>query len=378
VIHVLIDTSILRSSPNLQSEAFKALRFLKHTGKIQVHIPYFVQQEFISSQKLAFQDGAVDIRKTLKGIERLPMTKSKQREIDTKAADLQRALDEAKDGVSIRFGKLVAKMRGKIHEVQPSHGARVAADYFSGAAPFQVAKSRKDIPDSFIWQVVKDVSQEVRNLHVVTADKLMLEACDTLPNVTGYAKLDEFIDSDSCRPLLTKAKLTEQIAGLGATRGVLEDWVSREIVDPLGKTLTDRKIPLSRTRAYCDEGWVVSLGDIVHADVKTEGVVHYGNGMFTLPFSLDILADVWFYMHFDDVLLFKSLDSDSINIIDFTDDYSQVSVTADVRVVGTASLRADLERIQQSESGDNLREVLMSAQLDIDSIDEVKVVGAFD
>jgi len=54
--------------------------------------------------------------------------------------------------------------------VQLDHGQRVTNDYFSGAPPFTNAKQRSDIPDSFIWQTIVDLTENGAKVYIIVAD----------------------------------------------------------------------------------------------------------------------------------------------------------------------------------------------------------------
>ena len=52
MLHLVIDTSIYREKPRLDSPEFKAITYLSKYKKIQLHIPYMVENEFISHLSL--------------------------------------------------------------------------------------------------------------------------------------------------------------------------------------------------------------------------------------------------------------------------------------------------------------------------------------
>ena len=48
MIHLVLDTSIYRQKPRLDSPEFKTLNYLSEKECIKIHVPFFVEKEFYS------------------------------------------------------------------------------------------------------------------------------------------------------------------------------------------------------------------------------------------------------------------------------------------------------------------------------------------
>ncbi|HAW82340.1 MAG TPA: hypothetical protein DCX27_23145, partial [Balneola sp.] len=51
MLHLLIDTSVLRQDPQRKSASFLVINRLGNLGELITHIPYVVQREFLSQRE---------------------------------------------------------------------------------------------------------------------------------------------------------------------------------------------------------------------------------------------------------------------------------------------------------------------------------------
>lgn len=170
MLHVIIDTSIYRSDPKRGKGAFRAFTRLCEGRKVTLYIPEYVKGEFVSQQKATVVDEIQKIIAAAKSITR----RSRDERLVTFSEEVSKAAEKIlpKAGVLtteefIRWAKRCNAVAAKI---RPEHAARVMEDYFEGAPPFSSPKHRNDIPDSFIWQTVCDLANNMFTSSQMTED----------------------------------------------------------------------------------------------------------------------------------------------------------------------------------------------------------------
>ena len=65
--------------------------------------------------------------------------------------------------------------------------------YFAGDPPFKSLKSRDDIPDAFIFQQIKKISESGLT-YIVSNDKNLTKECSKLSNTVVFNEWDEFLN----------------------------------------------------------------------------------------------------------------------------------------------------------------------------------------
>ena len=160
MLHVALDTSIYRNDPKRVKIAFRALTRMCKTKKVQLYVPEYVRREFVSQQKQLVDNELEKIRTAATSITR--------RSFDEQLANFSKEISELTEDIAKQVEKRAnAEFTAWMEEcdatelkIEPEHGLRVTDDYFAGNPPFKAAKNRDDIPDSFIWQNVRDLAKE--------------------------------------------------------------------------------------------------------------------------------------------------------------------------------------------------------------------------
>ncbi len=197
MIDVVIDTSIYRADPKREKAAFRVLTKLATNGFVRVHIPHVVEREFSTQQLSSLESTFGEARKFVSSA-RKRVSESLTQEVNgiDKVIEAFRAKAEAE--VASSLSKWAADINAEIHTTQPHHGELVLNSYFTGAAPFSQPKERKDFPDAFIYESIRDLATLKGTLHVVSADENLRNCCSKVKGVTAYNALEEFLKSEPC------------------------------------------------------------------------------------------------------------------------------------------------------------------------------------
>jgi len=168
-----------------------------------------------------------------------------------------------------------------VHPISPQHADQVFASYFTGSAPFSQKRSRKDIPDAFIWRSIEDLTLSAREVLLVTGDEGLRVAAVSKETVKPFASLDDLLELPELSSALREGVLDSQLELLQA---ILESWIhhSEPVSTLLRSSLSGRKVLFF----YPKEG-DYEVVDVVSIDrVLDDGTpTYYGEGVVVIPFS---------------------------------------------------------------------------------------------
>ena len=160
MLNIVIDTSVLRRDPFRRKVGFKTIERLAGASKIKLHFPDVVISEF--SEHLVSEYGRQFevLGEHLGKLAKRTFTDSIKERLQSFEREVSSLREEAVGNPRIEVREWAERLGATIHPISPSHGARVMRDYFNGSPPYKEKKSRQDIPDSFIWQSVLDLSEQ--------------------------------------------------------------------------------------------------------------------------------------------------------------------------------------------------------------------------
>ena len=170
MIDVVIDTSIYRADPKREKAAFRVLNKLATNGYVRVHIPHVVEREFSTQQLTSLESTFGEARKFVSSA-RKRVSESLTQEVNGIDKHIEAFRAKAEAEVASSLSKWASDINAEIHATQPHHGELVLNAYFSGDAPFSQPKERKDFPDAFIYESIRDLAKLKGTVHVVSADE---------------------------------------------------------------------------------------------------------------------------------------------------------------------------------------------------------------
>ena len=197
MIDVVIDTSIYRADPKREKAAFRVLNKLATNGYVRVHIPHVVEREFSTQQLTSLESTFGEARKFVSSA-RKRVSESLTQEVNGIDKHIEAFRAKAEAEVASSLSKWASDINAEIHATQPHHGELVLNAYFSGDAPFSQPKERKDFPDAFIYESIRDLAKLKGTVHVVSADENLRNACSKVKGVTAYDALEAFLKSEPC------------------------------------------------------------------------------------------------------------------------------------------------------------------------------------
>ena len=125
MMHVLIDSSIYRTDPKRTKVDFQAITRLAVAGRIQLHLPHYVREEFLTQQ-------VDNLSKEFDQMSRAGNSVLRLINHDNTVNIVKRMIHKIKDLISARritateeFEAWITETNTKMHEVDDSHGKRV-------------------------------------------------------------------------------------------------------------------------------------------------------------------------------------------------------------------------------------------------------------
>ena len=190
MIHVVIESNIYKSEGLNKSQNLALLKDMGNNNFVKIHIPWFVYKECVTD---SIKIGNEQFENAIKTINKISVHYRKKNEIE----EIQNKLTCLKNNVidieQKKWKDFIKISNAKLYNYDKEGSQQVFEDYFEGNPPFSALKARKDIPDAFIFQDIKKISQSVDNVYVITNDqKFNKELEEKIPKTTTYSSIDEF------------------------------------------------------------------------------------------------------------------------------------------------------------------------------------------
>jgi hypothetical protein len=375
MVHVVLDTNIFSGNRRRDSGPFHALVRLCHGSKVRLYVPYVVKQEFLSQQTDQARklfDGILGSANKLRDIAPLAQISKFSNAVEKAADNLKNVVQLVQEEWE-EWLKDIGAVEEPIH---PSHGQRVIDDYFAGKPPFKTAKSRNDIPDSYVWQAVLNLTQQFQPVHFVTNDKAMASAGAGVQGIKAYEKLAAFIETKECQGALREMAeevLTKNMRRAGSqlrrVKSELESAIGTEIVNALdGETVTDSSIPDDN-----NEGMIYMIDEPSKIKFDFDKVEYYGDSEIGVRFEAITECTLNYAIYKGD---FDGLDEDKmarISLGERNEHYYDADEEYDIEVTGTLQIKLNAKELHAEKiTNVRIRELFEDAEYKV-NVDELKV-----
>jgi rRNA-processing protein FCF1 len=373
MLHVIIDTSIYRQDPKRGKAAFRAVTRLCEGRKITLYVPEYVKGEFVSQQKAEVEKEIQSIITAVKSITRRSQDKRLVDFSEGVGKAAEKILPKAAILTTEEFTRWAKKCNAVTGKLRPEHAARVMKDYFDGAPPFSSVKHRNDIPDSFIWQAVRDVASKRKKVFFIANDGELFKAANSLSNVTAYKTLDEFVESPEFQKAIEE--LTTEAMSRNVSRAIrlfpknmtsLQSMVESDVVDALAnRTLRDSRIPDDN-----GEATITLVGIPEDLTFDFDNADFYGGSEIGIPFSTTIECQLNYAIYKADYYLLDPDKMDRISITELNDHYYDADETYDVDVVGILSVGLETKVLENPRATEaDVEEAILSGLHDVEITD---------
>ncbi|WP_068815321.1 PIN domain-containing protein [Phormidesmis priestleyi] len=386
MLHLVLDTTALRSDPARKKAAFQSLTRLSQAMEVQIYIPYIVQQEFLSQEEDQYRTHLQKVISSIQSLQKRLLPEETVNFLKNSIESFKNTQSKL-DNFSCQIFKVWCnETRTKILPIDVSHGQKVFDSYFQGISPFKKKKNREDFPDAFIWQAICDLSENLEELYVVTNDSVVNAALQNQEKIISVETLDNFIRLDICQKIIKELELEESresnrsanfqriisllTSNKSAKSAVVISMEAELLGEFQGKSIKSFDIPDDNHEATVDR-----VGNIESLDLYIENISYYGSSTYVIPFSIKIEAQLSYFIYKADYWALDDEKAYRMSIDDWNDYTYSVDEEYSLAVEGRMSFMVDSDIPEQSNlSDEDLIEVIENAEITISIIDKVSVI----
>jgi len=363
LIHLIIDTSILKAEPYYKREEYKSLEILVKKGILKIYLPYIVENEYIEQLKEPYLKKFNSIKNYLKDLAERHSTNAKE------VANIEKSIDIAKSNIEKNIIKdfetnFCIKLDIKKLDIELHHTKKVFSKYFKGLPPFKNKKSRNDIPDAFIFECIIDIKNKESNTVVLVHDNELFNACKK-NNITVFKSLEDFIKCNKIQNILTEHEQFSKFIDYLKSNNSIENFLkNRHIKELEYTTITDPQIPSDDNSAQIID---IYTPDNIECDFKK--LIHYGNKKIGVPVTFDIEIIAEFFIFISD---YYSYDYDFVFVEDWNDHYYNVGSEYLLHVKSIVII--NMPQIDFSVPNINFDEISKKVSMSLNAINDIEVV----
>jgi PIN domain len=374
MIHVLLDTTAFRQDPQRKKAPFQVLRDLAKSGRLTLHIPYMVQNEFIGHLQDEYLSDLTNLTSALSKLDRKSLPKSIAKSIKSfqrKAKTYNTRLCSHVEGQFLTWS---AAIGAKVYPLKTSQARQVFENYFSGSPPFGNRRERNHIPDAFILEEALAHSKRLGQLNIITGDEKLFGACEGVSTLTPYRTLEDYIRSEQCQALLRDDALVQHLpnirASLPQSEQSLKNQLSNKLVDALAwkEEVKDERIPSDDHTASIS---MVDEAEQISFDFAA--MQYLGGGQLLLPFMCRVEVYLDYPIFKSDYHLMNEEEASAISVSEYgSRHYLEAEEVRIVEVKGIISIGLDLKMVPEGETVlDQLDNLVEDADVEVNSIEEV-------
>lgn len=173
-IPIVIDTSLYKQVPKLNSELFLELIKYCRMGRFKLYIPSVVEQEYLTWIAKEAQDAFDSVAKASESLAKFyepPRLFDFLLHIDITTDMARSHINGVLAKVNSNWQRFKQETNAIVLPIEGHHGGLVMDAYFRGSKPFKSLKSRNDIPDGFIYFSLLDLLQKEEEILFLSNDK---------------------------------------------------------------------------------------------------------------------------------------------------------------------------------------------------------------
>jgi hypothetical protein len=374
MILVLDSTAYRANSQN--GVHFQGLTRLCNHGFIQLKIPFMVEQEAVSQKKHEASKLFAAATNALQKLAGSPsLTSDEAQEVRTFEQSV------GKLGESAAYARITETWeywkeftRAETIEFTAAHAQAAILAYIEGAPPVHPAKNRNDLPDSFIYQQIRELAS-ADTVTVISGDDGLRKALEGVQNVTVFKRLPEFLESGPSQELFQKLdekdKEHQRSIVLEFLRSNAEGLVSL-LEKEGGDKIVGINLPFDDPSSNPNEHSISGYGEPTGIIIDFEGLQYFGGGEYSLPFEFSSEVLIEFFIDKSEYWTIDEEDQPSVS--DWNDYVYHAESQEEVRVHGILKISIPPEVFEELViDGDKID--ISGLDVEIDSIESIERAG---
>lgn len=368
--NVLLDTNIYRKNPSRTDLPFQALERLCKAKIVTLHLPYIVEREFQTQQVANYKKDLEAATSAINSMLRKGLSADQTILAESTRDSLTNASQEILSDVDTAITDWAMSLDAIRHPITEQQAVAAMESYFQGKPPLKAAKTRDDIPDSFIFQTILSISSEEAPLIVVAEDGKIAEASEAIKGVTVHRSLSSFIESSPMQTEILDLDVIDNLEVISEEIRGYEDETS-ELSFCLrmngNSKLLWKKIYSSSIPDDDNEATITGYNEPEDIEFDFDALHYFGSGNFGLPFTYTTTVSACYYIFKADYYCLKEERMPSVS--DHNDHYFEAEEDFEVSVTGLLKLSVAQEEIKNI-SAETLGELI---SFEIDSIDSIRL-----
>lgn len=371
MIHVVLDTSIYREKPKLDSKEFSLLQDIASSKKVAIHVPYVVEREFTTFLEKEQKDKLKGVISAISSVLRFdpngPISVQLKGLLDQVETELPALVEER----SKELCRWLKKANANKYPLTRELAYNAMEAYFSGTPPLKVPKARNDIPDSFIFQAVLELHREYgKDLAVIVKDGNLASSIQDA-GIKCWSSLLEFLSSPLVQPLVAEQVISSNRKIVCQHVQTLAENSLAFIANTLEKALLSDEQANQHSNKFPGE-----TGDIHLSGIYTPHEIHiddieYLGGMIFLG---KIVAKVELMYEFP---IYKSdafeLNPEKFSLSGLNDHYFEAETTDEFQL--TARLEIEFPPLEATHmDADELKSCLADPEITVSDIYNLVII----
>ena len=322
-MNIVIDTSILRQDRGFINSDILLLKKLSNLDLTNIHIPWVVYKESTSQNLTDINSCIGKAIKELSNMNRKGISKVDFEKLNKIIVDLEKIKSNLVSSVDNHWQEFIIYSKAKLHEIGDKDGKNVMTSYFLGNTPFPHPKSRKDIPDSFIYEAIKSISKNYGNVHFICGDNNLRKSIAKIENCKAYESYQELYDSKDFAEIDKKYRELEHFADelilLKDRKNFMEviakDYLYGDLFAGNEQVIVHENIPSDG-----NEGALQGIENESITNIHIDKI-QYIDGVFYIPIKMEAVFYIEYFLFKSDYYLFMEERNISILDHDWNDHY---------------------------------------------------------
>lgn len=343
-ILVVLDTSVLRKNPFLTKEMGYWLKSLAEKKKVEIHLPYIVKNEIITQFTAHYQEESIDAYdKFSKVLKKNNISEALGSLLVTLQSEVEQLFNEKKRYLEEFYNSEIFI----IDSIEAADTFNVFNNYFKGKGNFTKIKNREDLPDGFIFELVRRLSSD-KEILFLSDDKALVKALCCISNVKIYTSIEDAFKVDS--RLITEKDSIEKIENHRIETEIIEKAIDIDIymshIDSnlIFEEVTDKLYREKLNEDY-EEAYINEVHRL-HCDPGNIKLEYLEAGKGRLELKIEAFVEVEHFVERSEVR--DLFDQKNIHIEQINDYVYQVNEPARVIVNVESSFQVDYSLLQKA------------------------------
>lgn len=364
-MNISIDTSILRRDRKLESSDILLLGKMSKLGLLKLHVTWIVFKETTTQNYLETKAIINKIVKELNELDKKGVGKDEHFKFKKIAKQIEAINIET--SVQKHWKDFIKDSKAILHRIDEKHGELVMSSYFSGQEPFPEPKSRKDIPDAFIYQGLKTISDRYGQIYFICDDNNLRNSCDKITNISGLKDFSDLFDVQEFKKINEKYKAIEHYAEeLLIIEESIEKIKEKAEDDIMSEIFNDVIIFSQNIQDDNNEGRLVDIDEISDIQIdKTK--IQYIDNYFYIPVNIKGIFTIEYFLFKTDYYGIDERRNIRITDNDWNDHYFLVEETFAVK----ASFKYKLAKDKVDFLGFEAEDIFEVEDINVDEVDVI-------